>query len=141
MCFGHLIENLHSFIDFGWIGNRQFNATDGVLNQMTETHRVRDLAKIVSKLTGATIENVANPRIEAAENDLHVENRTLLELGLKPTTLSDGLMEEITGVAKKYLANCDASKIPCQSLWRHPVSDNGDLSSPEPKLKTDAFAK
>lgn len=90
-----------------------------ILNQMTETHRVRDLATIVSRLTDATIDYVPNPRVEADENELHVENRTFLELGLKPTTLSDGLMEEVSDIARKYIKNCDVSKIPCQSLWRH----------------------
>lgn len=90
-----------------------------ILNQMTETHRVRDLAKIVSRLTGAAIEFVPNPRVEADENDLHVENCTFLELGLKPTTLTEGLLDEITEVARKYIQNCDASKIPCKSLWRN----------------------
>ena len=49
---------------------------------MTETHRVRDLAKMVADLTGAEIENVENPRKEAAENDLFVANDHLLNLGL-----------------------------------------------------------
>jgi UDP-sulfoquinovose synthase len=35
-----------------------------ILNQMTETHRVRDLAKMVSEISGASIQHVANPRRE-----------------------------------------------------------------------------
>ena len=46
-----------------------------IFNQMTETHRVRDLATIVSDITGATIQNIDNPRIEAKENELFVENQ------------------------------------------------------------------
>ena len=34
----------------------------------------------------------ANPRAEADENDLFVENRRLLNLGLEPITLSEGLL-------------------------------------------------
>ena len=45
-----------------------------IFNQMTETHRVRDLAKLVSELTGATIDFIPNPRNEADENDLYVAN-------------------------------------------------------------------
>jgi UDP-sulfoquinovose synthase len=40
-----------------------------------------------------------------------------LDLGLKPTTLNKGLLEEITNVATKYSGNCDISKIRCVSYW------------------------
>jgi UDP-sulfoquinovose synthase len=88
-----------------------------IFNQMTETHRVIDLAKMISELTGAQISHVPNPRKEADANDLSVENRSLLDLGLKPITLNAGLMREILEIAKKYAANCDRSKIHCISRW------------------------
>lgn len=88
-----------------------------IFNQMTETHRVRDLAKLICSITDARMELVNNPRHESAENELHVKNDTFLDLGLKPTTLSEGLLLEVEETAKRYADRADMSKIPARSLW------------------------
>ena len=88
-----------------------------IFNQMTESHQVGELAKKVASLTDAEINYLPNPRNEAVENDLIVDNKCFIELGLNPTTLDNGLLEEVVEVAKKYSNRCDLKRIPCVSSW------------------------
>jgi UDP-sulfoquinovose synthase len=88
-----------------------------IFNQMTETHRVRDLAEMVAGLTGARVAYLPNPRKEAPENDLVVRNEGFLDLGLEPTTLAAGLLEEVVEVARRYAYRIDRKRVPAVSAW------------------------
>ena len=91
-----------------------------IFNQMTETHRLIELAELVSRLTGTPIDHVENPRKEAVENELRAANRHLLDLGLQPITLEDGLLREVTEVAQRYAHRCDRDRIPSRPRWTEP---------------------
>jgi UDP-sulfoquinovose synthase len=98
-----------------------------VFNQVTETYRVRELAELISKLTGVEVANLPNPRKEAAENDLNVSRDKFVALGLNPTTLSEGLLEEVTEIANKYKGRADTTKIVARSVWRQGMETAPDL--------------
>ncbi|MEO1199770.1 MAG: NAD-dependent epimerase/dehydratase family protein [Pseudomonadota bacterium] len=93
------------------------NGKVAIRNQMTETHTVRDLAELVARLSNAEVALVDNPRNEAAENDLRVSNRSFIDLGLKPITLAEGLLEETQDIAARYRDRCIPEMIPCVSTW------------------------
>ncbi|MEX2963848.1 NAD-dependent epimerase/dehydratase family protein [Microbulbifer sp. TYP-18] len=88
-----------------------------IMNQMTETHKVRDLASMVAEIADGSVDFLSNPRHEAEENELHVENACLLEMGLKPTRLEQGLLGEVVDIAQRYAQRCDRRKIQCVSYW------------------------
>ncbi len=98
-----------------------------VFNQVTETYRVSELAELIARLTGVEVAHLPNPRVEAAENDLVVSNDRFLSLGLSPTTLSEGLLEESRDVAQKYKDRVDVSKIIARSVWRSGMETSPDL--------------
>ena len=98
-----------------------------IFNQMTEIFRIRDLAELVSEISGAEIIYLPNPRKEANENDLKVSNEQFLQLGLEPITLKVGMLEELVDVAKKFAHRIDQTKIPAQSAWTAEIQ--GQISS------------
>jgi UDP-sulfoquinovose synthase len=103
-----------------------------VLNQVTEVHRLLDLAKMIGDMTGCEIAYLPNPRREADENELCVRNDQFLALGLNPTTLSEGLMEEISEIAARYKHRVDPTKIIARSVWRAGMETSGDLMTQLP---------
>ena len=92
---------------------------------MTETHRVSDLANLISKMTDTKVDNLPNPRKEDSANDLNVDNKCFIDMGLKPTTLEEGLLLEVKDIAEKFKSRCDLSKITPKSYW---TSNERDLN-------------
>jgi len=88
-----------------------------IFNQTTEQLNILDLAKLISKMTGAKIRYYKNPRLEDSANELKIKCDNFLNLGLTPITLNEGLLTEILEIAVKYKYRCDQSKIICESTW------------------------
>ena len=88
-----------------------------IMNQMAEVHRVRDLAEMVRRMTGAEIAYLPNPRNERAENELIASNDALRALGWNPISLDQGLLSEVTEIARRYAHRCEPGRIPCTSCW------------------------
>jgi len=111
------IEDTVRCIEAAMLNPPKAGARVEIFNQMTECHRVRDLAKLVAEMTGAEIAYLPNPRQEADENELVVRNDKFLALGLELTTLSEGLLSEIMAVVKAYEHRIDRRRIPSVSGW------------------------
>ncbi|GAA3947365.1 NAD-dependent epimerase/dehydratase family protein [Gordonia caeni] len=88
-----------------------------VMNQLTETHRIGDLARLVADQLGARIDTVVNPRQEADANDLAARNDLLRGLGLDPIGLNSALLADEFALAARYADRVDRDRIPCRSYW------------------------
>jgi UDP-sulfoquinovose synthase len=82
-----------------------------ILNQISETQRIADLARLISNLTGVAPVSVDNPRDEPPENELDVSNAALTSMGFVPKMLNELLLQEITDVVKRYAYRCDRSQV------------------------------
>jgi len=88
-----------------------------IFNQVTETWTVAELAQKVAAIAGAEIRHYQNPRKEAAHNRLEVERGKFQQLGLDPTTLDEGLLDEVVDIARRYRDRCDDARILPSSRW------------------------
>jgi UDP-sulfoquinovose synthase len=78
-----------------------------VFNQFTERFSLLDLAELVQRAgreygLSVRVDHVENPRIEAEEHYYNPKHTKLMDLGLKPHTLSETLIESMFGVIERY---------------------------------------
>ena len=94
-----------------------------VFNQFTESFSIRDLAEEVQKAAVALglqvdIAEVDNPRTEAAEHYYNPTHTKLLDLGLKPTLLSDDLVTDTLQTLLKYKDRVILDAIAPRTTWK-----------------------
>jgi UDP-sulfoquinovose synthase len=94
-----------------------------VFNQFTEEFSVLGLARMVkdaaSKLgIEAQIENLPNPRVEAEEHYYKAAHTKLLDLGLEPHYLKEGLLDSLLNIAMRYKDRVEVEAIEPKVSWR-----------------------
>lgn len=93
-----------------------------ILNQITETFTVNELAELVSRVgnkldLSVTIDHIVNPRKEAEEHYYNPTYSGLQELGLQPTLLTDEVLEGIFETVAPYAAKISKDKIMPRVQW------------------------
>ena len=90
-----------------------------VFNQFTESFSVNELAERVSSATGgAEIVHLDDPRVELEEHYYRAAHTNLLDLGLMPFLLDDGLLSDLLGIARSHIDRLDRSVLRPQVSWR-----------------------
>jgi UDP-sulfoquinovose synthase len=94
-----------------------------VFNQFTETFNVADLAEKVRHAAGelgieVQVDHVTNPRFELEEHYYNPTHTKLLSLGLRPTLLSETLIESMLEVVRRYRGHVLEDVIAPVTQWR-----------------------
>jgi UDP-sulfoquinovose synthase len=96
-----------------------------VFNQMTETMTISDMAKVVATAFPGEvqIEYLDNPRVELESHYYNVVHRGLIELGLKPHTLSDTLITSMFAVTEQYKHRVEVKALLPLVDWRRTTNE------------------
>jgi UDP-sulfoquinovose synthase len=95
-----------------------------VFNQITEQFSLLDLAEMVvrqGKAMGLKVEiaHMANPRVEAEQHYYNATHTRLIELGLEPHLLNDGVLQSLIELAIEHRELIDHSLITPTVNWRN----------------------
>jgi UDP-sulfoquinovose synthase len=93
-----------------------------VFNQFTESFSIRELAETVQKAAvelglQAEVQSVPNPRTEAEEHYYNPVHTKLLDLGLRPTMLSDDLVQSTLGILMQHRDRAVVEAIAPRTTW------------------------
>eukprot|EP00954_Amorphochlora_amoebiformis_P019228 1331294-Amorphochlora_amoeboformis.AAC.2 len=90
-----------------------------IFNQVAESHRVRDLAMMMEKLSpeGSKVTMIPNPRNEKSENELDVINQNFRSFGWDPVLLDQGKAQELVDTIVKYKDRLIVNNLNPTSFW------------------------
>lgn len=89
-----------------------------ILNQLSETFKIKDIAINLSNKFNKQINFQKNPRIENENNSLKAKPIGLLELGLKPIYFDIDQISDLIDLAKRFSNRINKDKIISTSNWR-----------------------
>jgi UDP-sulfoquinovose synthase len=94
-----------------------------VLNQFTETFSVNQLADQVQRVgnqmgLSVQVKSIPNPRIEPEDHYYNPDHTGLLELGLKPTYMTDEIIASMLGQVIKFKNQIDTHRIMPRVTWK-----------------------
>jgi UDP-sulfoquinovose synthase len=96
-----------------------------VFNQFTESFSVRQMAEMVQRVCPTPVdiaEGLNNPRVEHEEHYFHAANTKLLDLGLQPHLLGDGVIAGMMELVERYRDRVDLNAIAPTVQWRSSAS-------------------
>ncbi|MBO0730060.1 MAG: NAD-dependent epimerase/dehydratase family protein [Acidimicrobiaceae bacterium] len=96
-----------------------------VFNQFTEQLSVQQIAETVAAAFPGpcTIEQIANPRVEAESHHYRAAHTRLLDLGLVPHLLSDTLIDSMFAIVEEHRDAVNLDAIRPSVSWRRPGSE------------------
>jgi UDP-sulfoquinovose synthase len=108
-----------------------------VFNQMTQSLSIRQIAETVAAAypDEATIEHIENPRVEAEGHYYNVKHSRLEELGLKPTLLSETLIDHMFDVVERYKDRVDLVAMLPTVRWTATASELPTASALTPTTR------
>jgi UDP-sulfoquinovose synthase len=102
-----------------------------VFNQMTETFSLNQLAETIrDDFPGdVRIDHTENPRVEIYDHYYKVVHTALEGLGLKPTLLSDALIDHMFDVVERHRNRVDVAAVQATVKWAETTSELPRTSS------------
>jgi UDP-sulfoquinovose synthase len=93
-----------------------------ILNQFTETFSVNELAERIRRVAaalgmGTEVRHIDDPRLELEDHYYNPAHRGLLELGLKPTLMTDSVIAQMLEQVRRYRAHIRPDRIYPRVSW------------------------